>query len=135
HGSVAPEHMLLGLLELPQCSAVALMQRLGVDLSTLAADLKRGMHPVQVTATLQLPFSPEAKRVLEHTFEGSGQLAHRKIGTAHLLLGLLRTHGTRAAATLEYCNVTVEAVHAALANPVDISSSETLDTEERRLLL
>jgi ATP-dependent Clp protease ATP-binding subunit ClpC len=45
----------------------------------------------------ELPLSSEAKRALDYAAEESQRVADRHIGTEHLLLGMLREEGSRAA--------------------------------------
>jgi dipeptidase E len=135
HECIAPEHILLGLLELPQCSAVVLLQQLGVDRAALAAELVRGMQQLSALTPFELPFTPSAKKVLEHTLEECAQLGHRSIDTGHLLLGLLRTEGTMACAALAHGKVTPAAVRAALVDPGTIEHEDAPDTRKRRCLL
>ncbi len=40
--------------------------------------------------SVEIPFTPRAKRVLELSWDEARQLGHNYIGTEHLLLGLIR---------------------------------------------
>ena len=101
HDYIAPEHMLLGLLQTDGV-AVNVLRNLGVELDALRTSIlgatRRGA--TQIPAQAQLPFTPAAKRVLEHALEESSRFAHNYIGSEHLLLALLRTEGTIAAQAL-----------------------------------
>ena len=48
-----------------------------------------------------MPFTPQAKRVLELAIEEARQLGHNYIGTEHLLLGLMKEGQSIAAKILE----------------------------------
>jgi len=136
HDHIAPEHLLLGLLELPQSSAVVVLQRLGVDLAALADELARILEPASTPASLgQLPFTPRAKKVLELSMDEASQLSHDSLGTGHLLLGLLRSEGTVACAALAHGNVTLAAVRRAVADPDAIDPGKPLATDKCRCLL
>ena len=96
HGTIAPEHILLGLLQTRSCRAVGVLAHSGVDAEELyqrlQGKLQKGTDPV--TDMAQLPFTPRARKVLELTFEKSEAMAHLRgaplrLGTEHLLLGLL----------------------------------------------
>lgn len=62
----------------------------------------------------RLPFSAEARKVLELSLREAIALKHRRIGTEHLLLGVLRDRRTPASAALDHLQVTHEAVRVAL---------------------
>ncbi len=61
------------------------------------------------TAQGQVPFTPEAKKVLECALEVATELRHRVLGTHHLLLGIVRV-GDEASAELASAGVTQELV-------------------------
>jgi len=54
----------------------------------------------KVSTSVDLPFSDETKRVLNAAAEESERLAHKHIGTEHMLLGLLREEKSVAAGLL-----------------------------------
>jgi len=62
----------------------------------------------KLTASVDLPLSIEAKRVLSYAADESDRLNHTHIGTEHLLLGLLRTEHTVAAQVLADLGIDLE---------------------------
>jgi ATP-dependent Clp protease ATP-binding subunit ClpC len=64
----------------------------------------------KLSASVDLPLSIEAKRVLSYAADESDRLNHTHIGTEHLLLGLLRTEHTVAAQVLADLGIDVEVV-------------------------
>src|SRR5918995_156858 len=52
------------------------------------------------SASVEIPFSAETKRVLQFAAEEADQLSHNYIGTEHLLLGILREEQSVAATIL-----------------------------------
>jgi hypothetical protein len=90
-GYIETQHILLGLLREDK----ALFRRLlpGVEYESIHEDVvthtrrEGGKKPAQSS---DLPLSNESKRVLAFGAEEAERLAHRRIGTEHLLLGLLR---------------------------------------------
>jgi len=85
---IETEHILLGILrEYPELTQL---------LPSGAADAIRKQiddhTPVRqgVSTSVDLPLSNESKRVLAYGAEEAERLAHRHLGTEHLLLGLLR---------------------------------------------
>lgn len=91
HDHIGPEHILLGLMREESGAAHIVLRSLDVSpariVASLTAQLSEGERlPVYA----QLPFTPEAKRVLMCALEEASALGDQGIGTVHLLLGLLR---------------------------------------------
>jgi dipeptidase E len=66
-----------------------------------------------VVTAEQLPFSPEAKSVLERTIEEWSKLGHTYIGSQHLLLGLAAVESCAPAQVLAKLGVTAEKLRTA----------------------
>lgn len=89
HAFVEPEHLLQSLAEDGEASFHGVMHGLALSPAGFAsvplpASRPRGRaseHPV---------FSPGARRVLAYTVEEADRLGHKRVGTSHLLLGLIR---------------------------------------------
>jgi hypothetical protein len=69
---------------------------------------ERGMLGKKFPTSVDLPLSNESKRVLAYAAEEAERLAHRHIGTEHLLLGLLREKKSFAAQLLNEEGVLLE---------------------------
>src|SRR5436853_7458965 len=94
HQFLGTEHVLLGILKLGQGTAVNVLQRLGLDLETIRAEIERkvGMGPEQPVQG-SIPHTPRVKRVLSLAPKEAKALHHTYVGTEHLLLGLLLEGG------------------------------------------
>jgi len=80
----------------------AVLQRLGLQLETVQAEVKRALAKLPKTLVYsEVPFSPQAKQVLERSKVEARQLGHNYIGTEHLLLCLMRDGQSIAAKSLE----------------------------------
>jgi ATP-dependent Clp protease ATP-binding subunit ClpC len=93
---IEPEHLLLGLLR----EAKALFDSAKIQSMT---DELRGAARVEgpaVSASVDLPLSRPAKKVLAYSAEEAERLNHTHIGPEHLLLALMR-EPSLAATTLE----------------------------------
>jgi DNA-binding NtrC family response regulator len=102
HDFVGTEHVLLGLLREGEGIATAALQRLGVRPETVKAEVERALAGFPETLTFGgLPFTPQAKRILELSIEEARQLGHKCIDTEHLLLGLMKEGRSIAAKILE----------------------------------
>ena len=68
----------------------------------MKAEVERALAGFPKTLTFgEVPFTPQAKRVLELSIEEARQLGHNYIGTEHLLLGLMKEGQSIAAKILE----------------------------------
>ncbi len=102
HDFVGTEHILLGLIRDGEGIATAVLQRLGLKLETVKSEVERALAGFPKTLTFgEVPFTPQAKRVLELSIEEARQLGHNYIGTEHLLLGLMKEGQSIAAKILE----------------------------------
>jgi prophage maintenance system killer protein len=89
HGSVGAEHLLLGLLAEGQGVAALALESLGVSLEEVRDQVGEIAGRGQDTSAGRIPFTPQAKKVLEGSLREALQLGHTYIGTEHLLLSLL----------------------------------------------
>jgi ATP-dependent Clp protease ATP-binding subunit ClpC len=64
HNYVGTEHLLLGLIKLGQGVAVAVLQKMGLDLETVRMEVEKhvGSHPE--TNIGNIPYTPRVKKVL-----------------------------------------------------------------------
>ena len=109
HDFVGTEHVLLGLIRDGEGIATAVLQRLGLRLETVKAEVERALAGFPKTLTFgEVPFTPQAKRVLELSIEEARQLGHNYIGTEHLLLGLVREGQGIGAGVLESLGATID---------------------------
>jgi ATP-dependent Clp protease ATP-binding subunit ClpA len=96
---IETEHLLAGVLG--QDHALAL-QLFGSEEAVTALRAKASSPEVATPAStsVDLPLTRESSRVLAYAAEEGQRLAHRYIGTEHLLLGLMREENSRAAQAL-----------------------------------
>ena len=93
HGNVGNEHLLLGLLREGEGLGGKALQSAGLWLDAARA-AATARYESNGAASLQVPFTPDAKRVLERALREALRLGHNYVGTEHLLLGLLRDEQT-----------------------------------------
>jgi Clp amino terminal domain, pathogenicity island component len=90
HNYIGTEHILLGLLHDRESLAPEALEPFGVTLEAARHDVEEIIGQGQSTPTGHIPFTPRAKKVLEHSLREALQLGHNYIGSGHILLGLLR---------------------------------------------
>jgi ATP-dependent Clp protease ATP-binding subunit ClpA len=78
----------------------------------------------EIRTSVEIPFSAEAKRVLELAVQEADRLRHSYIGTEHLLLGLLREPHSVAASILTKHGVRLDDVRAGIVKLVAEPSAE-----------
>ncbi|MBI4831877.1 MAG: ATP-dependent Clp protease ATP-binding subunit, partial [Candidatus Lindowbacteria bacterium] len=105
------EHLLLGLVKEGEGIAATALANLGVDLRTLRLEVEKLVEQGPTTVSVgEIPFNPQAKKVLELAVEEARKFGHNYIGTEHLLLGLIKEGEGIAAHVLENMKVDVERV-------------------------
>jgi hypothetical protein len=90
HGHIGTEHLLLGLLGVPESVGTRALVALGLSLDGLRAEVERAAGRGEGAPTGHIPFTSRAKKVLELSLREALALGHNYIGTEHILLGLIR---------------------------------------------
>jgi ATP-dependent Clp protease ATP-binding subunit ClpC len=90
HNYVGTEHILLGLVHEGQGVAAKALEELGISPDALRQQVQETTGQGQQAPSGHIPFTPQAKKVLELSLSESKVLGHNYIGTEHILLGLIR---------------------------------------------
>lgn len=99
--AIEAEHILLGLMREDKGLTNRFFRHSQASIESIRKEIEgRTILREKVSTSVDLPLSPEAKRVLAYAAEESERLQHRHIGTEHLLLGLLREEKSVAAEIL-----------------------------------
>src|SRR5882762_8202466 len=107
---IETEHFLLGLLREDKALANRFL-RSHAAVESIRRQIERHTAPGEkVSTSVDLPLSHECKRVLAYGAEEAERLNHEYIGTAHLLLGLLREEKCFAAQLLREQGLTLDSV-------------------------
>ena len=89
HGSVGPEHFLLGLLAEEEGVAARVLESLGISLEEARDRVEEIAGHGQEAPPARIPFTLPARQVLERSLQEALQLGHQYVGTEHLLLSLI----------------------------------------------
>ena len=129
HNYVGTEHLLLGLINLGQGSAVNVLQKMGLDLDTVrqAVDEQVGLGP-EAKPSGNVPYTPRVK-VLALAGKEAKSLNHSYVGTEHILLGLLREGEGVAARVLKSLDVDVERCRNEILSELDPNFSSSEESE------
>ena len=90
HNFIGTEHILLGLVHEGEGVGVKALESLGISLETVRQRVEEIVGHGQHASTGHIPFTPQAKKVLEQSLVESRHLGHPYIGTEHILVGLIR---------------------------------------------
>ncbi len=108
---VAPEHLLWALVEQKEGVVLPILQKLGVNLQTVArdlADLVAKLPKVQGQAEVQI--SPSLNRILEDAFKEADQFKDEYVSTEHLLIALSNAKSEPVSRLLQSHGVTKDAI-------------------------
>ncbi len=84
------EHLLLGLLKERRSLAYRILQNLGKNPDDIRTQILQIIRREPVEPVGPIPFTPQAKKVLELSLREALSLGHHFIGVEHLLLGIIR---------------------------------------------
>lgn len=104
--SIQSGHLLLGLMRESEKTSTYLLERMGVQISTLRDRLITALTPKEIQTSLSstsidIPMEEEVKNILKHAAHESSKLNHKYVGAEHLLLGMLKEEGSMAAKLLK----------------------------------
>jgi len=89
-GYVSTEHLLLGLVRESDSVAARVLEKLGVNLNRIKAEVEKQLPRGDSRASQDMTLTPRAKRVIDLAYDEARNLNNNYIGTEHLLLGLIR---------------------------------------------
>jgi ATP-dependent Clp protease ATP-binding subunit ClpC len=89
HNFVGTEQILLGLVGETRGIASKVLSTFGITLAETRKEVERLVGRGSGFVSVQIPFTPRAKRVLELSIEEARDLGHGYVGTEHMLLALL----------------------------------------------
>jgi len=90
HNFVGTEQILLGLIGEGTSGAAKALNKCGLDLKQLREVVLSRIGRGNGFVSVEIPFTPRCKRLLELSWEEARQLGHNFIAPEHLMLGLIR---------------------------------------------
>lgn len=128
HAVIAPDHLLIGILLEPACTARRVLNLAGVD----AAELGYGVFGDVPNRTADGPerpvWSKNTRKVMRRAFFEAFSMDKRLIGTEHLLLGIVSFKDERSAGALSRNGLTQnqaeEYVRALAGDPLVVAQQE-----------
>lgn len=110
------EHLLLGLIRENSDLIWRFLPFVAADIRTEVDKLAPRRD--RVSASVEMPLTPYAMKILNCAFDEAERLGHRQIGTEHLLVGMLMVDDSAAARILTARGVQLRAIREELARPV-----------------
>jgi len=131
---IETEHLLLGLLREDKALTNRFL-RSHASIESIRKQIE-GRTPIRekVSTSVDLPLSQECKRVLAYAAEEAERLAHKHIGTEHLLLGLLREDKSFAAEILHERGLRLSTLREELSRVQNDKAAATRPNKETSLL-
>ncbi|MHB1314818.1 MAG: ATP-dependent Clp protease ATP-binding subunit [Christensenellales bacterium] len=114
HNYIGSEHLLLGLLSVPDGAAAKALKNAGVTKETVRQMVLRLIGQGDYQFNEHFSYTPRTKKVIELSLQEAKHLEHNYVGTEHLLLALLREKDCVAARIIEDCGVDVSQLKNAL---------------------
>jgi ATP-dependent Clp protease ATP-binding subunit ClpC len=113
--TIAPEHILFGILRQPRGCVAEILSTPPASIGAIRTALETHLTKKEKFSTsIEIPFSPACKQVLDSSAEEANQLGHPDISPEHLLLGLLAEGQSPAANVLTGLGLTRDGVRRAL---------------------
>ena len=125
--AIDAEHLLLGILRADGGPAPRLLAAAGFSYSEARAAIQAHQGTRErLSTSFEIPFSDDAKRVLERAREEADRLDHPHIGNEHMLLGILREESSFAASLLRSRGLNLESVREHVRNvPPDVTPPDS----------
>ncbi len=115
HSQITPGHLLRALLAQPEGSTVPILQKIGVPLEALAANLERRLASLpKVHGGAQPALSPALSRLLDAAFREAEGRKDEYVSTEHLLLAAADEKTDEVGALLREAGATRAAIEKAL---------------------
>jgi ATP-dependent Clp protease ATP-binding subunit ClpC len=122
--SIESEHLLVGLMRESRWPVSAILKHFQVMPLTLLQEIDRRVpQKERLAASVEIPFSPEVTRTLNHAGEEADRLTHSHIGPEHLFLALLGEGQSVAGSILSQQGVTLAAAREYIATQPAAPSS------------
>jgi ATP-dependent Clp protease ATP-binding subunit ClpC len=90
HNYIGTEHILLGLLGMPESIAGTVLESFGITRDGVRVEVEEKIGRGKSQPSGHIPFTPRAKKTLELSLREALAIKHNYIGTEHILLGLIR---------------------------------------------
>lgn len=133
HTYIGSEHLLLGLLETGSGVAYTLLSKKGVTSDAVKALIEDTVGVGNRSSLTPNDFTPRAKKVLERAISGCKEMSEAKVGTEHILLGILSESDNYAIRFLHELGVDVPALAHDALDAAGIVADENSTSEKKNI--
>ena len=112
HNYIGTEHLLMGMVQDQDHKIASILNALGVTHDNVLEQVQETVGVGELEPTGHIPFTPNAKKVLESAHSESIQLGQAHIGNEHLVLGITRESECQAFKVLVALGVEIAALRA-----------------------
>jgi ATP-dependent Clp protease ATP-binding subunit ClpA len=124
HNYVGTEHLLLGLIAVGEGVAVNALQKMGLGLEAIQVEVEKQITRGPESEVVgYISYTTRSRRVLRLAAQEAKSLNHARVGTGHILLGLLREGGGVAVRALENLGMEIEPARNAVLGEIDSDST------------
>lgn len=122
--AIESDHLLLGLIREGEGLTARMFARARIPLEQLRREIEgRTVLREMVPTSVEIPFSGETKRILQHAAKEADGLHHGHIGPEHLLLGILCADRSVAASILTEHGMRLATVREDIVQPLHQQAS------------
>lgn len=131
HDYVGTEHLLLGLAYAEGELSSKILTALGLTGDKIKQEIEQlvGVGD-NIVMLAEVPFTPRAKKVLEHSFEEAQIMGHAFIGTEHMLLGITSEDEGVAAKILTNLGINADLIRAVVLKAVSDKEDSPAENPE-----
>jgi ATP-dependent Clp protease ATP-binding subunit ClpC len=129
--SIEAEHVLVGILRAGPRVVRDVIAGAQLSIEDVRKQIE-GHAPAgeRLPTSVELPFSPETKRILQYAAEEADRLLHNYIGIEHLLLAVLREEKSFAASILTSRGITLDSVRRQIPTVQSVQIPQVRATSE-----
>jgi ATP-dependent Clp protease ATP-binding subunit ClpA len=108
HTFIGAEHLLLGLVRVPECTACQVLVQMNIDLQVVYRTVEQTMSHGDKILVGNICLAPQGKKVMELAVDEARLMQHHVIGTEHILLGVIRAGEDDIAAVLSRLSIDLQ---------------------------
>ena len=128
HNYIGSEHLLLGLLSVPEGAAAKALKNVGITKDVVRQIVLQLIGKGDYQFNEHFGYTPRTKKIIELSLQEAKRLDHNYVGTEHLLLALLRERESVAARIIEDSGVDVNQLKNTLMGNISGKEGQNTDT-------
>ncbi|ALF54530.1 Clp protease [Nostoc piscinale CENA21] len=129
HNFIGTEQILLGLIREETGVAAQVLQLKGIKLADTRIEVEKIIGLGSGFVPPELPFTPNAKRVIELSLEEAKTLKHNYVSTGDLLLGCIRLEEGVAVRVLENLGVNLQNLREQVVHTINLSKNKNIQSQ------